>query len=106
MMLTMRTKGEHFMSNENKLGLNSESLAETLIVKVLTFQASSIAITKLGLYHPGENGKCTSQSKDSEHKDEAMALSTVWQCFFIDSISVGLAPMSFLSLPPTCLLLT
>jgi hypothetical protein len=91
----MRTKGEHFLSNEIKLWTNPESSVSTLIVEVLIFQASSVAITKLGSLHPGENGK----REASEHGDEATPLSSV-------SISVALAPMSFLSLPPACLLLT
>jgi hypothetical protein len=79
--------------------MNSESSVSTIIAKTLIFQASTVAITKLGSFHPGENGKRTCRSKASEHRDEATALSSVY-------ISVGLAPMSFLSLPPVYLLLT
>lgn len=47
LMLTMRrNQGRTLLVNENKLGTNSESSVSTL--QVLIFQASSVAITKLG----------------------------------------------------------
>jgi hypothetical protein len=88
-MLTNRTKGEHFLSNEHNLGTN----VSTLIVEVLTFQASSVAITKLGSLRPGENGKRTCQSKASEHCQVSPSLWDLLRC--LSSLS---------HLPVSCLL--